>query len=310
MALDPVKGNITHPGTLNGYAYVVNNPLKYTDPLGESFITDIWGSITDAAVRTLEAAKLRIDEALQKIKVFIDENKKHFNEPSRYADLSNGVAVSLVKPLLDTSAIGVTVALEILTLFTKTEDVFKLYNNYNQNINKVLDYLASNARYPDSFYFGRTIGDIVVMAVGVYGGVDGIYKIIEGLGLGKAGIAGGAAVSATGVGAPVGAAVIGGSLAGAGALIGAGAIELGVGIALVAAGGGNLGGDFDNFKYFNQLDCDAGKFITNWSCGREPTPKENLLYHFKKHGGEVGAKSIEEYAKKADNFMKTVIDKR
>jgi hypothetical protein len=35
ISLDPVLGSLSVPQTLNRYSYVVNNPLKYTDPTGE-----------------------------------------------------------------------------------------------------------------------------------------------------------------------------------------------------------------------------------------------------------------------------------
>lgn len=39
VSIDPWEGDFTNPQTLNKYAYVVNNPLKYVDPSGEVFET-------------------------------------------------------------------------------------------------------------------------------------------------------------------------------------------------------------------------------------------------------------------------------
>jgi RHS repeat-associated protein len=36
MAVDPIKGVLANPQSMNQYAYVLNNPLKYYDPDGES----------------------------------------------------------------------------------------------------------------------------------------------------------------------------------------------------------------------------------------------------------------------------------
>jgi len=49
VSKDPVLGSLGIPQTLNRYAYVVNNPLKYTDPTGEFWfknpIGDWWDSL-------------------------------------------------------------------------------------------------------------------------------------------------------------------------------------------------------------------------------------------------------------------------
>jgi RHS repeat-associated protein len=50
ISIDPWSGDITDPQSLNKYAYVRNNPLKYVDPEGESF-----GEVIDWTVRTIVA---------------------------------------------------------------------------------------------------------------------------------------------------------------------------------------------------------------------------------------------------------------
>lgn len=199
----------------------------------------------------------------------------HFTDPARLACLSIGVGVSLVKALLDSAVIGAAVGLEMLTLFADSYDVNRLYDDYNNDINQVLDKRATNIQYPDSFYLGRTIGDIAVMAIGVFGVMDGISKIGEGIGVAAGGAAVGTGVSSgtAGAGAAAGIAVIGGALTSAGALIGAGAVELSASIALIATGAGNVGDDFANYDYFKKLACD--EFDTNWKNILDKCTKRN-----------------------------------
>jgi len=45
VAMDPVKGTITAPATLVQYVYVLNNPVKYIDPLGLIVTIDNIGSV-------------------------------------------------------------------------------------------------------------------------------------------------------------------------------------------------------------------------------------------------------------------------
>ena len=154
------------------------------------------------------------------------------------------------------------------------------------------------------------IGDVVVMAVGLFGAVKGIERIVEGLKLATGGTRAGGALVATGVGAPVGAEVIAVALTGAGALIGTGAIELGACLALVAEGGSNFGSDLSDFRYYEKLACDLIEYSEYWSKGSFGSPQENLQKHFEKHGDELGAKDLGDYAKKANSFKETVLSKK
>jgi len=48
----------------------------------------------------------------------------------------------------------------------------------------------------------------------------------------------------------------------------------------------------------------AGMAVVGWGAGSFATPEESLRWHFQKHGAEVGAKTIEEYRRKAVEAMK------
>ena len=43
VSMDPIKGNVLDPLSLVSYLYCVDNPLKYIDPLGESFLSNFFG---------------------------------------------------------------------------------------------------------------------------------------------------------------------------------------------------------------------------------------------------------------------------
>ena len=104
--------------------------------------------------------------------------------------------------------------------------------------------------------------------------------------------------------------IIGGSLAGAGALIGTGVLELGACVALVAEGGSNFSSDLSDFNYYEKLACDLAKYSEDWSKGAFGSAQENLQYHFDAHGREVGAKSLGEYANKANQYKETILSKK
>lgn len=47
-------------------------------------------------------------------------------------------------------------------------------------------------------------------------------------------------------------------------------------------------------------DCSIG--AGKWNKGTFDTPEDSLMYHFKKHGQEVGASDVEQYLRKAEAF--------
>jgi hypothetical protein len=69
---------------------------------------------------------------------------------------------------------------------------------------------------------------------------------------------------------------------------------------LVFFGGGAGGGGFHNT---------AGSKSNGWSAGRTGSSFDNALNHYNKHGYDVGAKSFDDYLRKADAFKETVFSK-
>ena len=65
-----------------------------------------------------------------------------------------------------------------------------------------------------------------------------------------------------------------------------------------------VGGDDDDSAVLVHNKCNG-----NWSTGGMKSASDNARKHFAKHKYEVGAKTLEEYTKKATNFANTILKK-
>ncbi|MDR3277773.1 MAG: RHS repeat-associated core domain-containing protein [Oscillospiraceae bacterium] len=326
----------------NWYTYVGNDPVNWVDPYGLFFAeiggfftgvgnwimqagTDIanwtstqWTEISAWTTNQKEEFKnwaiAEFNAAVAKVSSAFKSASKHFMEPDRAGNLLLGVAAAIAKGLIDSGGVPLSATLDLVNNltanFTGTTYTTTYYENYIGSSDKLFSILAGKVTHPDSFYLGKTLGDIGLMGMSIGLGATGIATIVGSITVGAGGTVGGATVSATGVGAIVGIPAIIGSIEVAVAGVGAGAIELTAAVAMFMSGAGSVGDDLGNFNYFNKLDCDAETYSVDWSRGRAATAKENLMKHFDKHGSEVGAKDLEAYAKKARSFRDTVLNKR
>ena len=62
----------------------------------------------------------------------------------------------------------------------------------------------------------------------------------------------------------------------------------------------------DSHTYYVSVDGVLVHNACEWNKGSFDTPEESLEYHYKEHGNEVGANSIEQYIRKAENFMRNL----
>ena len=144
--------------------------------------------------------------------------------------------------------------------------------------------LAGDAEDMTAYYAGRCAGDVVVSLAGV---AEAVY------GYGAAVTGGGTMVAET--------------VSGAGAGLVPGTAVLVLAEVLVTADGvvttvQGIYGFVNDQKRYQESKEDTG----NWGRGTFDSVEESLQYHFEKHGEEVGAKDIEQYIRKAENFQKSL----
>ncbi|PWB38765.1 MAG: hypothetical protein C3F02_02545 [Parcubacteria group bacterium] len=90
--------------------------------------------------------------------------------------------------------------------------------------------------------------------------------------------------------------------------VGSGLVAYGASAGLTALSMEYLGGAGTTcIAFCNQLD-KANRLLTSgqgWSPGKVYDSAKNLIDHFEKHGGEVGAKNINQYYQKANDFIQS-----
>jgi RHS repeat-associated protein len=318
---DPVKDGG------NWYVYVGNNPATRIDPNGlfgegiadwfkqagkdiAKWSSDLWDDVSswtadkiNSAIQWMKKEYLAI---VKQITESIQNITKHFSDPTRVADVLLGVTASMVKSLLDSGAVPLAMVLDFVHSLTKTRYSIWYYEQYVKSSDALVGLLAAKMTYPDSFYFGKMLGDVGLMSVGLGLGATGIMEILGGIAAGTGGTVAGAAVSATGAGALVGVPAIGASITAAIGAVVEGGISIAAGVALFASGYGNFGDDRGNYDYFSKIEYEAKQYFKDWSKGKEVSGEVNMRVHYDEHS-DVGAKNLADYGRKARAFRDTVI---
>ena len=88
--------------------------------------------------------------------------------------------------------------------------------------------------------------------------------------------------------------------------VAAGVVVAGAGIGIAASVGRNAGSSaWDDYCKLEKLASEVSN-TRKWNKGSFDNPADSLEWHYKKHGKEVGANNIDQYLRKAEEFVKNL----
>ena len=217
-----ISSYVSDPMMLVQYLYVVDNPICSTDPLGllgESVSNWVQEKLYDAA---------------EYLRQKVGDVTKHFTNPVRKSDLEMGIVASLLISAGDTSAMMLQALINTGRYMTGQLPSMEYFNSYLRTKSQINQYFLNRVSYTDSYYLGKSIGDIIGTAVGLGMTAKGISELLAGIG---------------GIGSGVGAVALPICVA----ISAEGVVTAGAGVTVAAAAAGNFGGDFEKFR------CEAKK---------------------------------------------------
>ena len=219
--LDPagydISSYVADPMQLVQYLYVKDNPIRYTDSLGlvnESVSNWVQEKLYDIS-----------DYFRQKV----GDVTKHLTNPVRAMDLEMGIIASILMSAGDSASAILQVLINSGRYMTGQLPSMAYFESYLHTKNQVNQYFEDRAAYTDSYYLGKTIGDIVGTAIGIGITAKGIGELLAAL-IGTGSGAGAAAL-------PI---VI--------AISSEGVIAVGAGATIAAAAVSNFSNDFQKFQ--------------------------------------------------------------
>ena len=191
-----------------------------------------------------------IDKAKSLFKWFdeqVEYAKTYKDNPRKLLDMLFGFFSALLINTIDTATIYAAVAgvfvNYVLNVITQTPPDFNSvairehFLRAGKNLAQGADF-GKHAIYPDAFYLGKMIGDMLACYIGIVYSVQGFIKIISGLSASIGGIAGAGATGGISL-----VAVVGGL-----AVAVEGTVELAAAGVLVACAGSNFSSDYNKFK--------------------------------------------------------------
>jgi uncharacterized repeat protein (TIGR02543 family) len=207
----------------------------YTSPTGGTKISSSTlapsTNTTYYARWDLSAKNSLLSSLIEQLKAKLSPATKHIMNPARLKDVERGVIASVLRNAIDSAVVPTALLLDIIESIPKTYFSAKFYEEHMNNSAKIIEGLANQSTYKDSFYIGMTIGDAAIMAVGIGTSVAGLTTIIEGV--------------IAGVGGTLGSGGLGGVIAipAAVAILAEGSITLAAGEVLFATAENNLKSD-------------------------------------------------------------------
>jgi RHS repeat-associated protein len=127
ISLDPWSGDITDPQSLNKYAYVRNNPLKYVDPDGRVF--------------GIEEHKQYFDRNYPEVTQRFNREAKEFVNSSKKAAVQSGFTFLAIGGVVALSRVNPTVTLRVIEAVDLGQGMYDAYTSIDQSVS---DYLSGN----------------------------------------------------------------------------------------------------------------------------------------------------------------------
>ncbi|MDR0292923.1 MAG: hypothetical protein LBH95_02070 [Oscillospiraceae bacterium] len=200
--------------------------------------------LRDSFTKTLDGSTVTIPVYIELIEAPATDNsdfwgifKAIFAMAEEYGeDFIAGVFVSLIKDMWESTMIGSAFLAELIVLFSPLEGYYfaGAVNNIEDLRIRIVNFEREQITRFEAYYYGRMLGDSLLMALGVIGAA-GIWEIIKGIGE----LIGGGVISETGIGIAV-------AIKGAAEII-VGAVAVSGAVALVASAGIDFTENISNY---------------------------------------------------------------